>query len=133
MNAAATSTAELAQLNWRLGLAYAEAVSATVDLHNIKLELIGCHGQTLYISRAQPCMPGAVCLHLAGGRSCGYCRGARSSGHFKLRPADMLAGGQGAPLVRCLTTCCLPTRSVGACCKHRRHCQPDSDSRRSVS
>ena len=29
MNAASTSTAELARLNWRLGLAYAEAVRAT--------------------------------------------------------------------------------------------------------
>src|SRR5208283_2313637 len=41
MNATATSTAELARLNWRLGLAYAEAVSETVKRHNIKLDLIG--------------------------------------------------------------------------------------------
>ncbi len=31
MNAKSTSTAELARLNWRLGLAYAEAVKATVE------------------------------------------------------------------------------------------------------
>jgi anhydro-N-acetylmuramic acid kinase len=48
MNAASTSTAELARLNWRLGLAYAEAVSATVERHSVRLDLIGCHGQTLY-------------------------------------------------------------------------------------
>src|SRR5208337_3286398 len=48
MNAAAISTAELARLHWRLGLAYAEAVSATLKRHKVKLDLIGCHGQTLY-------------------------------------------------------------------------------------
>src|ERR1035438_2480988 len=34
--------------NWRLGLAYTEAVQATVKRHKIKLDLIGCHGQTLF-------------------------------------------------------------------------------------
>ena len=48
MNASSTSTAELARLNWRLGLAYAEAVSAALVQHKVKLDLIGCHGQTLY-------------------------------------------------------------------------------------
>src|SRR5450631_4816501 len=51
MNAASTSTAELARLNWRLGIAYADAVKATIKRHSprrVKLELIGCHGQTLY-------------------------------------------------------------------------------------
>src|ERR1035438_6331033 len=48
MNAAVTSTAELARLHWRLGIAFAEAVSATLKKHTVKLDLIGCHGQTLY-------------------------------------------------------------------------------------
>src|ERR1700677_803318 len=48
MNASSTSTAELARLNWRLGIAYAEAVEATMKRHPVKLDLIGCHGQTLY-------------------------------------------------------------------------------------
>jgi anhydro-N-acetylmuramic acid kinase len=48
MNAESISTAELARLNWRLGLAYAEAVEATAKRHKIKLDLIGCHGQTLF-------------------------------------------------------------------------------------
>ena len=33
MNAESTSTAELARLNWRLGLAYAEAVKTTAAKH----------------------------------------------------------------------------------------------------
>src|SRR5260370_3563116 len=48
MNAASISVAELARLNWRLGLAYAEAVRATMQKHRVKPDLIGCHGQTLY-------------------------------------------------------------------------------------
>src|SRR5579859_3189248 len=48
MNAQSTSTAELARLNWRLALAYAEAVKATLKKHKVKLDLIGCHGQTLF-------------------------------------------------------------------------------------
>src|SRR5580698_1746774 len=48
MNAQSTSTAELARLNWRLGLAYAEAVKETAKRHKVQLDLVGCHGQTLY-------------------------------------------------------------------------------------
>jgi len=48
MNASSISTAELGRLNWRLGLAYAEAVQATIKRLNVKLDLVGCHGQTLY-------------------------------------------------------------------------------------
>jgi anhydro-N-acetylmuramic acid kinase len=100
MNAGAISTAELARLNWRLGLAYAEAVSATLKLHQVKLDLIGCHGQTIY---HQPCSVSFA------GRSftCTWQLGeaaviAASTGIpvvSNFRPADMLAGGQGAPLV----------------------------------
>ena len=43
MNAATTSTAEMARLNWRLGLAYAEAVKSTLERHKVKLDLVGCH------------------------------------------------------------------------------------------
>src|ERR1700683_1056009 len=48
MDAQSTSTAELARLNWRLGLAYAEAVKQTSERHNLHLDLVGSHGQTLY-------------------------------------------------------------------------------------
>src|ERR1017187_7258687 len=41
MNASSISTAELARLNWRLGIAYAEAVQATIKRHNVNLDLIG--------------------------------------------------------------------------------------------
>ena len=38
MNASAISTAELARLNWRLGIAFGEAVQATIKKHKVKIE-----------------------------------------------------------------------------------------------
>lgn len=103
MDARSISTAELARLNWRLGLAYAEAVKATMadpKLAAIKLDLIGCHGQTLFHqAKAEP---------YAGRRfSCTWQAGEAAilAGQLgvpvvsNFRPADMVAGGQGAPLV----------------------------------
>jgi anhydro-N-acetylmuramic acid kinase len=100
MNASSISTAELARLNWRLGLAYAEAVNDTRKKHNLQLDLVGCHGQTLYHqARAE---------EYAGRKfSCTWQAGEAQAIAAELgvpvvsnfRPADMLAGGQGAPLV----------------------------------
>jgi anhydro-N-acetylmuramic acid kinase len=100
MNAKATSTAELARLNWRLGMAYAEAVRVTLERHPMKLELVGCHGQTLFHQAAERSYAGAkfACTWQAG-------EVAILAGELgvpvvsNFRPADMVAGGQGAPLV----------------------------------
>jgi anhydro-N-acetylmuramic acid kinase len=104
MNARSTSTGELARLNWRLGMAYSEAVRETLHRHPLrgknKLTLIGCHGQTLYHQ--------AVPAQYAGATfSCTWQAGEASilAGELgvpvvsNFRPADMVAGGQGAPLV----------------------------------
>jgi anhydro-N-acetylmuramic acid kinase len=100
MNASSTSTAELARLNWRLGIAYAEALEATVAQHEVKLDLIGCHGQTLYHQADGKAHAGRTfaCTWQAG-------EAAVITGMLEVpvvsnfRPADMVAGGQGAPLV----------------------------------
>ncbi len=100
MNAAAISTAELARLNWRLGLAYAEAVSATVKRHAVKLDLIGCHGQTLYHQPRAESYAGrrfGCTWQLGEAAVIAATSGVPVVSNF--RPADMLAGGQGAPLV----------------------------------
>jgi anhydro-N-acetylmuramic acid kinase len=100
MNASATSTAELARLNWRLGLAYAEAVRATVARHKVKLDLIGCHGQTLYHQARAETYGGKkfACTWQAGeAQAIAAAIGVPVVSNF--RPADMFAGGQGAPLV----------------------------------
>ncbi|HEX4031352.1 MAG TPA: anhydro-N-acetylmuramic acid kinase [Terracidiphilus sp.] len=100
MNAASTSTAELARLNWRLGLAYADAVETTAKRHKVKLDLIGCHGQTLYHQpRAQSYAGrGFACTWQAGEAQAIAAR-MRVPVVSNFRPADMFAGGQGAPLV----------------------------------
>jgi len=103
MNAEATSTAELGRLNWRLGMAYAEALAATVDRHKVKLDLIGCHGQTLYHQARAQVYAGAkfACTWQAGEAALiAGALGVPVVSNF--RPADMVAGGQGAPLVSLL-------------------------------
>ena len=99
-NAEHTSTAELARLNWRLGLAYADAYRRMLALHPMEVDLVGCHGQTIYHQG----VPGEY----AGERfACTWQIGemaplAQKAGVpviSNFRPADMVAGGQGAPLV----------------------------------
>src|SRR5208337_2973852 len=48
MNAELAHVADLARLNFLLGELYAEAVARTARKHRVKLDLVGCHGQTLY-------------------------------------------------------------------------------------
>ena len=100
MNAEAIATAELARLNWRLGQAYSEALSRTLERNPCRLDLIGCHGQTIY-HQATPAR------YLGRDAACTWQIGevamlAQQSGVpvvSNFRPADMVVGGQGAPLV----------------------------------
>jgi anhydro-N-acetylmuramic acid kinase len=103
MNAESTSTAELARLSWRLGLAYAETVEATQKRHKSdlgKLDLIGCHGQTLFHQARAKAYAGRrfACTWQAGEAAViAAVIGVPVVSNF--RPADMAVGGQGAPLV----------------------------------
>ena len=100
MDARQTSTAELARLNWRLGMEYAEAVKSTAERHQINIELVGCHGQTLYHQGRPESYAGKrfACTWQAG-------EPALIAAELKVpvvsnfRPADVVAAGQGAPLV----------------------------------
>ncbi|MBS1802915.1 MAG: anhydro-N-acetylmuramic acid kinase [Acidobacteria bacterium] len=100
MNARATSTAELARLNWRLGLAYAEAVKMAADRHTAKIDLVGCHGQTLYHQGRAELYAGKkfACTWQAG-ESALIAAELNVPVVSNFRPADMAAQGQGAPLV----------------------------------
>ena len=134
MNAASTSTAELARLNWRLGMAYAEAVKATLE---------AAHGEARpdWLPRADAlssaaggdlCGP-ALRLHLAGWRGAGDCRGDWGSGGFELsaRGYARRRPGRAAGSAAGLCALCRPKAGTRAA-EHRRHRQPDGDSRRSA-
>jgi len=95
-----TTTAELTRLHWRLGLAYAEAVRATIDSTGIKPALIGCHGQTVYHQGSPAPYAGrrfACTWQLGEPAVIAAATGIPVVSNF--RPADMALGGQGAPLV----------------------------------
>ena len=118
MNAESTSTAELARLNWRLGLAYAEAVQATLKQHKVKLDLIGCHGQTLFHQARPATYAGRkfACTWQAGEAAViAAALGVPVVSNF--RPADMAAGGQGAPLVPLLDYVLFADAKRGGCCR----------------
>ncbi len=103
MNAASISTAELARLNWRLGLEYAGAVRRTVAKHDVKIDLVGCHGQTLYHQAKAERYTGRnfACTWQLG-EPAAIAQGLGVPVVSNFRPADMVAGGQGAPLVSLL-------------------------------
>ncbi|MBV8674018.1 MAG: anhydro-N-acetylmuramic acid kinase, partial [Acidobacteriaceae bacterium] len=100
MDAKATSTAELARLNWRLGMAYAEAVRAAVEKYRVKIGLVGCHGQTVYHQgKAEAYAGRKVACTWQVGEPALIAAEMRVPVVSNFRPADMAAGGQGAPLV----------------------------------
>ncbi|MBT9330150.1 anhydro-N-acetylmuramic acid kinase [Paracidobacterium acidisoli] len=100
MDAKSTSTAELARLHWRLGMAYAEAVRATVTDLKAAVDLVGCHGQTVYHQGvAQPYAGRSVACTWQLGEPALIAAEMRVPVVSNFRPADMAAGGQGAPLV----------------------------------
>jgi anhydro-N-acetylmuramic acid kinase len=103
MNAEAIATAELARLNWRLGQAYSEALTLALQRHPCTLDLIGCHGQTIYHQATAERYLGrdAACTWQIGEMALL----AEQSGVpvvSNFRPADIVVGGQGAPLVSLL-------------------------------
>jgi anhydro-N-acetylmuramic acid kinase len=100
MNAEAIATAELARLHWRLGQAYSEALTTALERHPSKLDLIGCHGQTIYHQATATRYLGrqATCTWQIGEMAMlALNSGVPVVSNF--RPADMVVGGQGAPLV----------------------------------
>ncbi|MGH9503872.1 MAG: anhydro-N-acetylmuramic acid kinase [Terriglobales bacterium] len=100
MNARQASVADLARLNFLLAELYAEALLATQRRYRLKAELIGCHGQTLYHQGEPANFLGrrlAVTWQTGEGAVIAARVGVPVVSDF--RPADMAAGGKGAPLV----------------------------------
>ncbi|HKF03145.1 MAG TPA: anhydro-N-acetylmuramic acid kinase [Candidatus Sulfotelmatobacter sp.] len=100
MNATQASVAELSRLNSLLGHLYAEAVVATQSRFRVKADLIGCHGQTIYHQGELQAFLGrkiTTTWQIGEGAIIAARVGVPVVSDF--RPADMAAGGKGAPLV----------------------------------
>jgi len=100
MNAELAHVADLARLNFLLGELYAEAVAQTARQHRLKFDLVGCHGQTLYHQGTPERFLGrrlAVTWQTGEAAVIASRLGVPVVSDF--RPADIAAGGKGAPLV----------------------------------
>ena len=100
MNASHASVADLARLNFLLGELYADAVLATARRLRVKVDLVGCHGQTLYHQgSAQTFLGKKISTTWQTGEAAVIASRVGAPVVSDFRPADMAAGGKGAPLV----------------------------------
>ena len=128
MDAKTISVAALARLNWRLGEVYADAVAKACAEFGVEtnavgslregrlrrdktaakrgllakpaLGLVGCHGQTLYHQgQAERYLGKALRATWQMGEAAVIAERLRVPVVSDFRPADLAAGGQGAPLV----------------------------------
>ena len=114
MNARRASVADLARLNFLLAELYAEAILAAQKKFRLQAELIGCHGQTLYHQGETKAFLGrkvAVTWQTGEGAILAARVGVPVVSDF--RPADMAAGGKGAPLVPFLDYLLYRDRRIG--------------------
>jgi anhydro-N-acetylmuramic acid kinase len=113
MDAKAISVAELARLSWRLGEVYADAVERAQRTFGVKVGLVGCHGQTVYHQgEAEKYLGKAVRATWQMGEAAVIAERLRVPVVSDLRPADLAAGGQGAPLVPMLDYCMFRSAKV---------------------
>jgi anhydro-N-acetylmuramic acid kinase len=103
-NGAATTTAEIGELNFLVGGEFARAAIAACKKWRVplrKISLIGSHGQTVFHLGTKARFQGKVrapsTLQIGEISIIAERTGIPAVGDF--RPADMAAGGQGAPLV----------------------------------
>jgi anhydro-N-acetylmuramic acid kinase len=126
MNSSCTSVAELSRLNFLLGELYADAVLAAQRRFRLKADLIGCHGQTLYHQgEAQTFLGRRIAATWQTGEAAVIAARVGVPVVSDFRPADMAAGGKGAPLVPYLDS--LWFRGTDRA-KHRRDRKSDGDS-----
>jgi anhydro-N-acetylmuramic acid kinase len=100
MNASSARVADLARLNFLLGELYAEAVQSAQQKFHMQVELVGCHGQTLYHQGNAGAFLGhqlAVTWQTGEGAVVSQRLSVPVVSDFRV--ADMAAGGKGAPLV----------------------------------
>jgi anhydro-N-acetylmuramic acid kinase len=100
MNAESARVADLARLNFLLGELYADAIAETARQRRIKLDLVGCHGQTLYHQgNPSPFLGRKIATTWQTGEGAIIAARLGVPVVSDFRPADMAVGGKGAPLV----------------------------------
>ena len=100
MNARRASVADLSRLNFLLGELYSDAVLATGRQFRVKVDLVGCHGQTLYHQgEPQRFLGRNLAATWQTGEAAIIAAKVGVPVVSDFRPADMAAGGKGAPLV----------------------------------
>jgi anhydro-N-acetylmuramic acid kinase len=113
MDADAIAVSELARLNWRLGEVYADAVEKTQSALGVKIGLVGCHGQTVYHQgAAEKYLGKTLKATWQMGEAAVIAERLRVPVVSDFRPADVAAGGQGAPLVPMLDYCMFRSAKV---------------------
>jgi len=106
MEGEALPAAELSRLNWRLGGIYADCVERATAKFGVKVGLVGCHGQTVHHeARGVRYLGAAVRSTWQMGEAAAVAERMRCPVVSDFRPADLAAGGQGAPLVPMLDWC----------------------------
>jgi anhydro-N-acetylmuramic acid kinase len=100
MNGERARVADLARLNFLLGHLYAGAVVAAARKFQLRVELVGCHGQTLYHQgEPQAFLGRKLAVTWQTGEAAVIAARVGTPVVSDFRPADMAAGGKGAPLV----------------------------------
>ncbi|HEY4382579.1 MAG TPA: anhydro-N-acetylmuramic acid kinase, partial [Acidobacteriaceae bacterium] len=106
MEGKALPAADMSRLNWRLGEVYAACVEKAAAKLGVKVALVGCHGQTIHHESAAIRFLGAsVRSTWQTGEAAVLAERLRCPVVNDFRPADLAAGGQGAPLVPMLDWC----------------------------
>jgi anhydro-N-acetylmuramic acid kinase len=105
--------AEMSRLNWRLGSIYADCVGKAAAEFGVKVGLVGCHGQTVHHEpTAARYFGAAVRSTWQIGEAAVISERLRCPVVSDFRPADLAAGGQGAPLVPMLDWCMFRSAKV---------------------
>jgi len=114
MNAKHASVADLARLNFLLAELYAEAVLKAQRKFRVKIDLVGCHGQTIY-HQGDPAdfLGRKIAATWQTGEGSVIATRVCAPVVSDFRPADMAAGGKGAPLVPFLDYLIYRDRRVG--------------------
>ena len=100
MNAQNARVADLSRLSFLLGELYADAVLAAQRQFRVRADLVGCHGQTLYHQgQAEAFLGRRVSATWQTGEGAVIAARVGVPVVSDFRPADMAAGGKGAPLV----------------------------------